>query len=120
MFNLSFDVWYFILAFPIFLLWVIAILAFGRISMRHIDSEIVKNKGEAPEWDKGIGIRLSMYSRIITRKKINKMTLFDEQAVLDHARKIDWYLAWFLHLTSIAFFALAFITFFFFKDKFQD
>ena len=119
MFNLPFDALYFIFGFPIFILWAIAILAFGRISMRHIDKEMAKNGGGTPEWDKGIGIRLSMYSRVITRKKVNKVTLFDEQAVLDHARKIDWYLAWFLHITSIALFTLGFITIFFFKDKLE-
>ena len=120
MLNLPFDVWYFIIGFPILILWAIAILTFGRISIRHIEREMTKSGGGAPEWDKEIGTRVVMYARIITRKKVNKVTLFDEQAVLDHARKIDWYLAWFLHITSIAFFTLCFMTVFFFKDKLQE
>lgn len=117
--DIPFDVWYFIIIFLIIILWAIAILSFGRISVRHIEREMEKEGIAPPYWDKGVGIRNIMYAMTITRNRVNKVTVFDEQAVIDHARKIDWYLAIFLQISTAAVFILAAITYFIYGDRFQ-
>ena len=41
-----------------FLLWEIAIFLFNRISVRHNEREMLKEGIEAPNWDKGLGLRV--------------------------------------------------------------
>ena len=108
--------WYDIFLAIFFILWVVGIYAFSRISVRHIEREMKKGGGGAPEWDKGIGIRLSMYVMTIIRNKVNAVTLFDEQAVLKHTRKVDRYLAVSLQITTIILFLLGFLGYFIFGN----
>ncbi|WP_147386631.1 hypothetical protein [Pseudoalteromonas gelatinilytica] len=41
-----------------------------------------------PLWDKGIGIRMTMYGKVIRRQKPAKATIVNDEAILRHARLI--------------------------------
>ncbi|WP_028864788.1 hypothetical protein [Psychromonas aquimarina] len=117
--DIPFYVWHFILLFSSIILWAIAIFTFGRISVRHIEREMEKKGLEPPFWDRGIGIRLSMYAFTIIRGKADHSVLIDRKSIVESARKIDWYLAVFLQLTTAVLFILGIITYFLSGDKYQ-
>jgi hypothetical protein len=45
----------------------IAILLFGRITVKHIEREMAKEGISPPTWDKGVGMRYTAYASIIMR-----------------------------------------------------
>ncbi|WDE13504.1 hypothetical protein [Thalassomonas haliotis] len=75
------------------LIWAISIFCFGRITVNHIEREMEKEGKLPPEWDKGIGGRLSPYAMAIVAKKAARVSIVDDEAIRRHARKKDWYLA---------------------------
>ncbi|WDE03696.1 hypothetical protein SG34_020255 [Thalassomonas viridans] len=58
-----------------------------------------------PEWDKGIGARITMYAMVIVAKKAAHVSPVSDQLILRYARKKDWYLAVFF-LSSYSLFIL--------------
>ncbi len=72
---------------------VIAVLSFGRISFRYIEKQMVQEGWSPPEWDKGMGLRITMYAIAIVRTSKPHASLVDDEAIKRHARKLDWYLA---------------------------
>lgn len=115
-FSLIREDWLGFLSFISFFLLAINIFAFGRISVRHIEREMEKKGLQPPFWDKGMGIRLSMYAFTIIRGKADNSLLIDQQSIIKHARKIDWYLAIVLMATITMLLVLAFIGYFFIEQ----
>ncbi|WDE13508.1 hypothetical protein [Thalassomonas haliotis] len=74
-------------------LWGIATFCFSRISVKHIEREMAKAGKLPPEWDKGIGARITMYAMVIVAKKAADVSPVNDQLILRYARKKDWYLA---------------------------
>ncbi|WDE03703.1 hypothetical protein SG34_020290 [Thalassomonas viridans] len=94
-------------------LWAIAIFFFGRISVKHIESEMAKEGKLPPVWDRGIGARMAVYASIILFPNIKRhASLVDVESTKRHARKIDWYLALFLELTFYTLMLLIVIAYF--------
>ena len=81
-----------------FFIWGGGVFIFGRISVRHIESEMAKEGGESPVWDKGIGSRVVTYSLIMLFPKWIKPPIVDVKATLRYMRKKDYYLALFLQV----------------------
>ncbi|MCF7501742.1 hypothetical protein [Pseudoalteromonas sp. L1] len=54
-----------------------------------------------PLWDKGIGIRVTMYGKVIRRQKPAKATVVNDEAILRHARPIDLILARVMHVSFL-------------------
>lgn len=54
-----------------------------------------------PLWDKGIGIRVTMYGKVIRRQKPAKATVVNDEAILRHARPIDLILAHVMHVSFL-------------------
>jgi hypothetical protein len=104
--NLIIDDWLGFLSVFCIVCLCIASIAFGRISLPYIESEMIKEGGEIPEWDKGIGIRAILYALTIVIGKKETSIMLDDKAILKHARRLDWYLALFLVITVSMFFVL--------------
>lgn len=99
----------------LFLLWGISIFCFGRISVKHIESEMAKEGKLPPDWDKGIGGRLAAYSSVILFPNINRhASLVDVESTKRYARKIDWYLALFVKASFYILVVIAAIAFYLF------
>lgn len=75
--------------------WAISIFCFGRISVKYIDNEMAKEGSFPPEWDKGIGARITIYAMVIVAKKAAFVSPVNDELILRYARKKDWYLAMF-------------------------
>ncbi|WDE03692.1 hypothetical protein SG34_020235 [Thalassomonas viridans] len=93
LFELSGESWLFLFGGISFLFCAAATFCFGRISVKHIEQEMAKEGKLPPEWDKGIGARITMYAIVIVTRKIVDNTLINDELVLRYARKKDWYLA---------------------------
>jgi len=59
-----------ILGVALFLISGIATFCFGRISVKHIEKEMAREGQSPPEWDKGIGARITIYAIVIVTKKL--------------------------------------------------
>ena len=93
---------FFIISFPVFVSFLISTLCFTRISMKYIERKMREEGIHEPLWDKGIGIRVSMYGKVIRRQKPAKATIVDDEAILRHARPIDLVLARAMHYSLVA------------------
>jgi hypothetical protein len=94
----------------VFLIWGISILLFGHITVKHIEREMAKEGILPPEWDKGIGMRYPTYAGIIMRPNAKRHTaVVDIEATKRFSRKIDWYLAAFVEVSSALFFIVLLI-----------
>ena len=105
MIELSGEDWFAISFIIIIFLWAIATFCFSRISVKHIEAEMAKEGKLPPEWDKGLGIRISAYAVAIIIKRIPPQSIIDTHSVKRHMRKKDWYLAAFF-LTSFSVFMI--------------
>ena len=85
--------------------WAIAIFCFSRITVKFIETEMAKEGSLPPDWDKGIGARFIMYAMVIVAKKTARVSPVNDELILRHARKKDWYLA-ILFLTSFSVFMI--------------
>ena len=98
--ELILEDWFALCTIILVFIWGIAIFLFGRISVKHIEQEMVKEGKFPPEWDKCIGGRNIAYAMEIVLhrffSKKHRMGIIDIEATLRHARKKDWYLAFFL------------------------
>ncbi len=98
-----------------FLVWCLATLLFSRISVKHIESEMAKEGILPPEWDKGIGMRYPAYASIIMRPNTKRhASTVDIEATKRLSRRIDWYLAVFVQLSSVIIFTVLVVFYFFF------
>lgn len=92
MLELSTESWMAILFFITLCIWCITTFLFGRISVKHIQSEMAKEGIAPPVWDKGIGTIIVTYSLIMVFPKLNPI-IIDFEAVRRHTRKKDKKLA---------------------------
>jgi hypothetical protein len=117
--ELSSENWMGIIAISAIFMWGIAILLFGRISVKHIEREMAKEGILPPVWDKGIGMRYPAYASIIICPNANRhASTVDIEATKRLSRRIDWYLAVFVQTSSaIIFTVLAVFYFFFVPDS---
>ncbi|WOC26245.1 hypothetical protein LY624_17055 [Pseudoalteromonas sp. N1230-9] len=92
---------FWILAGPSFIAFLISTLGFTRISMKHIEKKMRDEGIHEPLWDKGIGIRVTMYGKVIRRQKHAQATIVNDEAILRHARPIDLVLARAMHYSLI-------------------
>ena len=113
--ELTPENWMGIIAISSIFMWGIAILLFGRISVKHIESEMAKEGILPPEWDKGIGMRYPAYASIIMRPNTKRhASTVDIEATKRLSRRIDWYLAVFVQLSSVIIFTVLVVFYFFF------
>lgn len=89
------------ISLPIIISYLISTLCFTRISMKHIEKKMREEGIHEPLWDKGIGIRVSMYGKVIRRQKPAKATIVNDEAILRHARPIDLVLARVMHYSLV-------------------
>jgi hypothetical protein len=102
--SLSVEDWMAILAILAIFKLGIARLLFGHITVKHIEREMAKEGILPPEWDKGVGMRYSAYASIILRPNAKRhSSIVDIDATKRFSRKVDWYLAVFVKI-STAFF----------------
>ncbi|MCI2282411.1 hypothetical protein L3081_02110 [Colwellia sp. MSW7] len=102
--ELSPENWMAIVSAFVFFMWGIAIILFGRISVKHIEREMAKERIEPPVWDKGIGMRYPAYASIILRPNAKRhASTVDIEATKRFSRKIDWYLALLVQVFSALF-----------------
>jgi hypothetical protein len=116
--ELSAENWMAIIGGLSFLIWGIAILLFGQITVKYIEREMAKEGILPPEWDKGIGMRYPAYASIIMRPnaKRNASTV-DIEATRRLSRKLDWYLAVFVQVSSAIFFTIMFTAYFLYGSE---
>ena len=88
---------YWLLAGPSIITFLISALCFTRISMKQIEKKMREEGIYEPLWDKGLGIRINMYAIVIRRQKPAKATIVNDEAILRHARPIDLVLARVMH-----------------------
>ncbi|WDE03695.1 hypothetical protein SG34_020250 [Thalassomonas viridans] len=105
MIELSGEDWLAISFIIIIFIWAIATFCFSRITVKHIETAMAKEGKLPPEWDKGLGIRISAYAVAIIVKRIPPMSIIDTHSVKRHMRKKDWYLAAFF-LSSLSLFMI--------------
>ena len=89
------------ISLPIVISYLISTLCFTRISMKHIEKKMREEGIHEPLWDKGLGIRVSMYGKVIRRQKPAMATVVNDEAILRHARPIDLILARVMHISFI-------------------
>ena len=89
------------ISLPIIMSYLISTLCFTRITMKHIERKLREEGVHEPLWDKGIGIRVSMYGKVIRRQKPVKATIVNDEAILRHARPIDLILARIMHISFL-------------------
>ncbi|RPA61356.1 hypothetical protein EGC86_09790 [Shewanella frigidimarina] len=107
--ELSTEDWMSIFFFITFCMWSISVLLFGRITVKHIEREMAKEDILPAEWDKGIGMRYPAYASIIMRPNAKRhASIVDIEATKRFSRKVDWYLAVFVQISSVVFFTLMF------------
>ena len=104
--GLSAENWMAIIGGIVFLSWGIAIFLFGRISVKYLEREMLKEGIEPPIWDKGIGGRIIMYAMVIVTKKSSPHSLIDDEAILRLTRQKDYNLGLFFIISSILFFTV--------------
>ncbi|NRB42077.1 MAG: hypothetical protein HRU20_26995 [Pseudomonadales bacterium] len=110
------ELYFVLVGVAVFFMWGSSIFCFTRISLKHIETEMAKEGILPPAYDNGIGGRIVPYSMVILFPSINRhASLIDVESTLKHARKIDWYLALFLNVTSLLFFTLMLVCYFFFE-----
>jgi hypothetical protein len=101
------QIYYGILLAPFFITFLISSLCFTRITMKHIEKKMRDEGMNEPSWDKGLGIRISMYAAVIRRQKPAKASIVNDEAILRYARPIDLYLARIMHTSFIITMTLA-------------
>ena len=106
MYVISEKIFLFI-SLPIIISYLISTLCFTRISMKHIEKKMREEGIHEPLWDKGLGIRVSMYGKVIRRQKPAKATVVNDEAILRHARPIDLILARTMHYSFVIMMTLA-------------
>ena len=95
------EIIYFIVSLPALIFFLISTLCFTRISMKHIEKKMREEGIHEPLWDKELGIRVSMYGKVIRRQKPAKATVVNDEAILRHARPFDLILARLMHISFI-------------------
>jgi hypothetical protein len=116
--GLSSENWMAIIGGIVLLIWSIAIFSFGRITVKYLEQEMLKEGINPPTWDKGIGGRIIMYAMVIVTKKSSQHSLINDEAILRHTRKKDYNLGVFFIISSILFFTiLAVFSIFFSPDN---
>ncbi|TMP55796.1 hypothetical protein CWB77_18015 [Pseudoalteromonas sp. S1610] len=101
------ETFYWIITGPFIIAFLISALCFTRISMKHIEKKMREEGIHEPLWDKGLGIRVSMYGKVIRRQKPAKATVVNDEAILRHARPIDLILARTMHYSFVIMMTLA-------------
>ena len=89
------------ISLPIIISYLISTLCFTRISMKHIEKKMREEGIREQLWDKGIGIRVNMYGKVIRRQRPAKATVVNDEAILRHARPIDLILARVMHISFL-------------------
>jgi len=85
------------------ILWGISVLLFGRVTVKHIEREMLKEGSLAPTWDKGLGIRFASYAHIIIFPNIKRhSSVVNIDAIKRYARRVDFYIALFMECSFIA------------------
>ena len=111
------ETWFLLSSGVLFFLWAIAVFCFSRITMRYIENKMARKGELPPEWDKGIGARITMYAMVIVVKKAMKVSPVNDQLILRYARKKDWYLAVFFLVSFTAFLAVISVGYFLYGPK---
>jgi len=96
------EEWFYVVGTSLFFIWGIAVFLFGRITVKHIETEMAKEGILPPEWDKGIGTRGATYALIILFPKLNP-TILDAKATRRYMRNKDYYLALFVQSSFTVF-----------------
>ncbi|WP_221076138.1 hypothetical protein [Agarivorans aestuarii] len=110
--SLNFEDYLAIVGFVIFLNWGIATIVFRKISVTHLDNELLKEGFGPAEWDKGFGTRIMTYALVIVKKEVKSTPIVDKNAVKRHARAKDIKLAWYYNISSAIFFISIFSIYF--------
>lgn len=103
----------------LFLISGVATILFSRISVSYIERKIREEESSLPEWDKGIGIRLTIYASVIlfpNRKRYRSP--IDIEKTKRYARKRDYYLALFFELSMVIFIVTSIITYMLYGNEF--
>ncbi|WP_281556826.1 hypothetical protein [Thalassomonas sp. RHCl1] len=95
----------------------IATFCFSRISVKYIENKMAKEGELPPEWDKGIGARITMYAMVIVAKKAADVSPVNDQLILRYARKKDWYLALFFLGSFVAFICVSAIAYYLYGSE---
>lgn len=96
-----------------FLVWCLATFLFSRISVSHIEREVVKEGIEPPVWDKGIGARMIAYAGIIVFPNLKRhASLVNIEATKRFARSKDKKLALFYLITTVVFLTIMFTAYY--------
>jgi len=111
------ETWFLLSGGVLFLLWGIAVFCFSRITVKHIEDNMAKKGELPPEWDKGIGVRLTMYAMVIVAKKAAKASPVNDELILQYARKKDWYLAVFFLVSLVFFLAVISVGYFLYGSE---
>mgnify|MGYP000216932577 CR=1 FL=1 len=114
--DLSSENWIAIIGVSAFFIWAIATFLFSRISVKHIEREMIKEDIQHPIWDKGIGSVIVTYSFIMVFPKLNP-TIVDFEAVRRHTRKKDKKLALFFTMAMFFSFIMMFTTAYLYGPK---
>jgi hypothetical protein len=99
--ELTTESWVAIAFFIILCIWGVSVFLFGQITVKHIERKMAKENILPPEWDKGIGGRYPAYASIIMRPNAKRhSSTVDIEATKRFSRKVDWYLAVFVQVSS--------------------
>ncbi|AZG73399.1 hypothetical protein [Shewanella livingstonensis] len=116
--ELSTESWMGIFFFITFCMWSIAVLLFGRITVKHIEREMAKEDILPAEWDKGIGMRYPAYASIIMRPNAKRhASLVNIEATKRFTREKDKKLAWLYIISSVSIFALGIFIYYLYIHK---
>ncbi|QLE84485.1 hypothetical protein FLM48_04900 [Shewanella sp. Scap07] len=97
--------------------WGVGVLVFAQVTVKHLEREMSKEGIEPPQWDRGIGMRLAMYSSIILRPNYpDTNPLVNVKAIKRHSRKIDWFLSMWLRVSFGLLFLASLINLVFFEQ----
>lgn len=116
--ELSTESWMAVLFFIVLLIWGIAIFLFGRITIKHLEQEMLKEGIELPAWDKGIGARMVAYAGVIAWPNLKRhASLVNIEATKRFSRSKDKKLAWFYIISSVSIFTLGLFIYYLYIHK---
>ncbi|WP_351076883.1 hypothetical protein [Shewanella sp. CAL98-MNA-CIBAN-0140] len=118
MLELSTESWMEILFFIALCIWCITTFLFGRITIKHLEQEMLKEGIEPPAWDKGICTRMVAYAGVIAWPNLKRhASLVNIEATKRFSRSKDKKLAWFYIISSVSIFTLGIFIYYLYIHK---
>jgi hypothetical protein len=105
--NHFLEHWVFFVSFPVFIVTAVSLIAFRRISVSHIEREMLKAGAQMPSWDGLMGLRIAMYAITIARGRAHYSNFVDTKSIIKHSRRVDLFWARFFLLSSFVLIVLA-------------